>query len=105
MGVGCRHFSRKGHREQLAQAAPALTQRSPATCVFSALWVSELQLLHPVRECEFGLALPAHVLWLHKLLLLPTDGGVEPLGLCAAFSAVERGHLLVIADPAAVITP
>ena len=47
----------------------------------STLQVSELELLHPGRDYKFGLALPAHVLWLHKQLLLPTAGG---LGLCAS---------------------
>lgn len=47
----------------------------------SALQVSELEPLCPGRDCKFGLALPAHVLWLHKDLLLPTARG---LSLCTS---------------------
>lgn len=53
----------QGNSEQLCNMHPR-----------SALQVSELKLLHPGSDSKLGVALPAHVLWLHKQVLLPTAG-------------------------------
>lgn len=47
----------------------------------SAVQGSEPELQHPGRDRQLSLAVPVHVLRLHKQLLLPTAGG---LSLCAS---------------------
>lgn len=69
----------------------------------SALQVSELELLRLGRDCKFGVALPAHVFAAPQTALAPHSQGIEPLCLCAAFTAAERGSLQSQLHHAAVI--